>query len=340
MNSTWIDLAGVPLDGALCRPLEAAALAIGRLDARLCASFCRDVWHHRSFTTGLAASLTSRGLPLDEIDLFAAATSTPLPRRRPSMSADEAVAMLTEWRDIVAGSTSPYWRDLVVAPLDLPGGWVHRPALLQALALAAHHAHIGQRSDWPVLPQLLHALGITRAVLPSLAVVDRAWLTSPRDHPASARRMVRVLTAAADAGLKRLHRMELDHVRAERALAAQTRAGALRKVVALAGSEGVLVPRRVAIQLKLSISGAGKLLARAATLGLLIEVSGRSSWRAYLVPDLARQFGYVKAARGRSISPAKPAAALDKTLADFDAEMAAIDAMLATHGSTFRDPPE
>jgi len=330
----------VPLDGALCRPLEAAALAVGRLDARFCASFCQDAWHHRSFMTGLAASLASRGVPLEEIDLFAAVSSTPLPRRPPSISADEAVAMLTEWRDIVAGSTSPHWRELVVAPLDLPAGWLHRPALLQALALAAHHAHIGQRSDLPVLPQLLHSLGITRAVLPSLAVTDRTWLTGPRDYPASARRMVRVLTAAADAGLKRLHRMELDHVRAERALAAQTRTGALRKVVALAGIDGVLVPRRVAVQLGLSISGAGKLLARAATLGLLVEVSGRSSWRTYLVPDLARQFGYVEARRGRSISPAMPAPALDKTLADFDAEMAAIDAMLARHGSTFRDPPD
>ena len=94
----------------------------------------------------------------------------------------------------------------------------------------------------------------------------------------------------------------------------------------------VLSPRAVAIRLRLTISGAGKLLARAAASGLLVEVSGRQSWRAYLPPDLAQSFGFVPARRGRPLAPPPPRPALDAVLSDFDGEMRAIDERLARLG--------
>lgn len=201
--------------------------------------------------------------------------------------------------------------------------------MLRALALAAHHARQADLDAVPVLPQLLQTLGVTRTVLPNLALADPAWRHPPRDIDGSARRMLRQLTAAADAGLARLHRLERDQIHAAHVLAGQTRLGGLPEVLALAEATGAVTPRGLAARTGMSLSGAGKQLARAADLGLLVEVTGRTSWRTYLVPDLARQFGFVGLPRGRPPAPALPPAPLAATLAAFDAEMAAIDALLA-----------
>ena len=45
--------------------------------------------------------------------------------------------------------------------------------------------------------------------------------------------------------------------------------------------------------LKLTLSGADKLPNRAASSGLLLEVSGRRAWRVYAVPDLAVTLRFV-----------------------------------------------
>ena len=68
-----------------------------------------------------------------------------------------------------------------------------------------------------------------------------------------------------------------------------------------------------------------------ATTGLLVEITQRRSWRQFLTPDLAADFGYVRPKRGR---PAKepPPLPVNRDLAAvfdaFDSEMAAIDNLL------------
>lgn len=336
VNSSWLALALVPIDASLAHALERAALALGRLDARICASFARTPWHARSLLTGAASTLTGRGQPIAEIDLFTAG-GIALPAPPAGSFARDGAALVDRWRAALARTDRSHWRELVAAPLDLPADWPRCPALLRALAFAAHHARQADLAALPVLPQLLQSLGATRAVLPNLAPADPAWRYPPRDLAGSARRLLRQLAAAANAGLARLHRLECDQLRAAQVLAGETRLGGLPEVLTLAEAQGAITPRGLAAQTGLSLSGAGKQLARAAALGLLVEVTGRTSWRTYLVPDLARQFGFVSIPKGRRPAPALPAASLDATLAAFDAEMAAIDALLARNASEAND---
>src|SRR3546814_5669271 len=88
--------------------------------------------------------------------------------------------------------------------------------------------------------------------------------------------------------------------------------------------------------LGLSVAGASKLLERATAAGLMVEITQRRSWRQFLTADLAVEFGYTKASRGR---PAKvpPPLSTDRDLAEvfdrFDQELADIDALLARSGA-------
>jgi hypothetical protein len=94
----------------------------------------------------------------------------------------------------------------------------------------------------------------------------------------------------------------------------------------------LLSPQAVAELLDLSVAGASKLLDRAVAAGLLIEITQRRTWKQFLVPDLAVEFGFVSPKRGR---PAKEPAPLpqdrdvEALFAEFDNEMAEIDALLA-----------
>lgn len=338
MNTSWLALAAVASSAELGAAIERAALALGRLDARVCASFARTLWHERTLLTGAAATLTARGQPVAEINLFTVSgVALPAQSRVPTSNTCDGVQLVANWRAALAQTEAPHWRDLIGGPLDLPANWSRHPGLLRTLALAAQHANEADLGTLPVLPQLLQALGLTRAVLPNLALADPVWRYPPRELAGSAKRMLRQLAAAAVCGLARLHRLERDQLRATQVLAAQTRPGGLREVLALAEAEGAVTPRGLAGQTGLSLSGAGKQLARAAALGLLVEVTGRISWRTYLVPDLARQFGYVSIPKGRPPAPALPAAPLDAKLAAFDAEMVEIDALLARTSSEASD---
>jgi hypothetical protein len=82
----------------------------------------------------------------------------------------------------------------------------------------------------------------------------------------------------------------------------------------------------------MTLSGAGKLLARAADLELLAEVSGRMAWRAYMAPDIAIAFGYVTRPVGRPRAPPRQLTELEPTLTAFDREMAALDLVLEKFG--------
>lgn len=90
--------------------------------------------------------------------------------------------------------------------------------------------------------------------------------------------------------------------------------------------------RRVVADLDITLSGAGKLLARAANLGLLVEIGARRSWRTYVTADVAVTLGVKPPDRGRprTLSPT-PRSTAD-ILERFDAEMAAIDVRLQQLG--------
>ena len=237
---------------------------------------------------------------------------------------------LTQWQAELRQRTAPHWREIVAYPLALPPDWRQRPALLRALELTATHA----RSDGSIepalaFPRLLQALAICRSPLPCLVIHDKAWRLAPRDREAIVSRNLRQLADAAERGLQRLRRLEIHRLRAASAIQTATRPGRLPQLTALLERCPVVTPKSLCARLDLTISGAGKLLARAAELGLVAEISGRQAWKVYLAADLASEFGFIEAPRGRPPSPLT-LAPLEDTLARFDREMAEIDAKIET----------
>lgn len=170
---------------------------------------------------------------------------------------------------------------------------------------------------------------ITQATLPCLTIGDKALRLFPRDSQAIVLRNLRSLSDRAEEGLARLQALEEDRLRAAAAIQAAHRPGKLLELLTLVQFVPVVSPRLVMRQLDVTISGAGKLLARAAELDLLIEVSGRQVWRTYLTRDLAIAFGFVVWPVGRPPAPPRALPEFEPALAAFDREMAEVDAMLA-----------
>ena len=324
------DLSAPDWTPGLAGLLEAAALAIGRLDARVTNTPIRSAWVERASWTGFAEARRGQSAEIDEIDIFALVCGVALPQRpRLAFAADE-LAALASWQAALTKPDGRHWRELVPVTLDLPADWSERPALLRALELTAIHAR-SDRSAAPWLegPSMLKALGVTRAPLPCLVTADKALRFAPRDREAIVPRYLRALTKAADDGRERLDAVEGDRMRGASTVAAALRPGKMVSLAALLQRRPLLTPIGVSRALRLTISGAGKLLARAADQGLVVEISGRKAWRAYLTPDLAVTFGFAAQPAGRPLRPPEPDT---RALLRFDEEMAEIDIMLASLG--------
>lgn len=323
MPSPLPDLSAPPWTDRLAGLLERASLAIGRLDARLSSSPVRAAWRERAAWTGFADARRAQGTELDEIDVFALDCGASLPQRRPIAFANEELTALRAWQADLAKPQAPHWRELIPVTLDLPPDWGDRPALLRALELTAQHARADRGAGpWLGMPALLKALGVTRTPLPCLVAADKALRLAPRDRDAIVPRYLKALAAAAEAGLERLDGVEAERLRAASVIARALRPGTLVGLMALSQRQPLITPLGIARTLGITVSGAGKLLARAAREGLVVEISGRQAWRAYIPPDLAVAYGFRRRPAGRpTLAPSL--APLDATLAGFDAEMAA-----------------
>ena len=122
-------------------------------------------------------------------------------------------------------------------------------------------------------------------------------------------------------------------MRAASAAHSATRPGQLPQLAALLKRCPVVTPKCLCANLDLTILGAGKLLARAAGLGMVAEISGWQAWKVYLAADLASAFGFSEPPHGRPPSPPPALAPLDQALARFDRELAEINAKLGTLGT-------
>ena len=280
----------------------------------------------RASWSGFAAARRAQGAEIEEIDVFALATGAALPQRRRLAFADDELAALTSWRIDLTKADAPHWRELTSVTVDLPFNWGERPALLRALELTAQHARADRTAAaWLGMPALLKALGVARTPLPCLVAADKALRLAPRDRDAIVTRYLKSLARSAETGLARLDGVEGERTRAAHAIASMLRPGKLLDLAVLLHRRPIVTPLGVARTLRLSLSGAGKLLSRAAHGGLVVEISGRQAWRTYLVPDLAIAYGFKRRPTGRpTTSPVL--APLDATLAAFDAEMAAFAA--------------
>jgi hypothetical protein len=334
------DLSDLAWTNSIAQLMLRTGMAIAVLDARISVSPVRSAWTVRASWSGYARALAAQGEEFDEIDIFGRACGVPLPGRPCLATTQDPFAALAGWQARFGENALQHWTDPLTFPFDPPEDWGERPALLRALELLARWArHDPFLRPWLELPLLLQRLGLTRTLLPNLVAGDKTLRRSPRDREVIVSRLLRGLRVAAEDGLGALDAMERDRQRAANAIGSQHRPGKLGTLCALMSTNPVLSPTVVAQRLALTISGAGKLLERAAALGLCHEVSGRQAWRLYLTPDLAVRFGFRSNQRGRP--PALPAMAkgsLDAALAAFDVEMAALETELAQLGVVI--PPD
>lgn len=218
----------------------------------------------------------------------------------------------------MAEKTGRHWREDLPFTFDLPMGWDNAPALTRALALIeAWVRNDRSMAPWLGLPTVLRRMGITVAPLPCLVVGDAGQRFAHHPRPALLMRLLKQIRRASDDGLARLNRLEDTARRSAAAIAAKNRPGQLATLGRITLTRPCLAARTIAPLLGLTLSGAGKLLERA-------------TWRTYVTPDVALALGLVPATRGRPQASPAPSPALDTVLAKFDAEIAQIDARLAS----------
>jgi len=313
--------------------LADASAAIARLDARICASSLAPAWTLRASWTGYAAALRLQAFEMDEIDVISYECGLALPGRPPIETNADPFSALPSWQAHLAEKKGRHWREDLPFTFDLPDGWDNAPALARALALVDAWARRDRSmGPWLGLPTVLRRMGITVAPLPCLIVGDAGQRLVSDLRPALLKRLLKQLARSADHGLVVLDRLERYVQRGAAALSLERRPGKLADLVRLSLAHPLLAGRNVAGQLGLTISGAGKLLERAASLGMLVEVSGRATWRAYVSADLAVTLGLVAPVRGRPRLAATDSKPVREILASFDDEMHAISARLTKLG--------
>lgn len=318
------------IDLDMARLLERIALAIGGLNSTVSGGFIHHIWHQRACWTGYARALQLQGVELDEIDVISWATTIPIPGRARFDTLLDPFDAFVPWTVMLGARDQRHWReDLPFTPV-IPTDFSDAPLILRAIAILGQHAQAtGDISPWLSLPLLLARMGLTRTPIPCLVAGDKAMRLAPRDGSAIVRRVLRDLVAQAEDGLAVVIELDAERRRWIRLLGEARKPGALRALAALSLREPILRPEHVGRALGLSRSGAGKALDRAADHGLLVETSGRRSWRVYMAPGLARRLRLAAPRQGR---PPKPPALpahdeLGASLAAFDAEMAAFAAL-------------
>ncbi|SEJ80198.1 hypothetical protein SAMN05518849_1144 [Sphingobium sp. AP50] len=327
------DLSSPNWTGKLARALEQSASAIARLDARVSVSPVAKAWFERASWTGYASALRGQSVEIEEIDIFGQSCGVSIPGRQAPATRGYDASGLAGWQAFLRDRTERHWRDDAPFSTVTADDWNNRSALLRSLEILSRHARADPSiAPWLAFPHLLQSMGATSTPLPCLVHADKALRYSPRDADANITRYFRLMTAAAEAGLQRLAAMEEHRVLSVMTTRESLRPGKLGPLLALLQYRPVISPRFAAVRLGISISGAGKLLTRAADRELVIEISGRQAWRTYIVKDLAYAFGLAKRPVGRPIELRQRLEPLDPALLRFDAEMADLDATLSRLG--------
>jgi hypothetical protein len=279
------------------------------------------------------SALRLQQIPLEEIDIISSKCSILLVGRKPPETAWVPEHEFDNWQNTLVEAPGRHWREDLPFTFDPPHGWKEAPALARALTLLDAWARSDRTSaPWLAFPVTLRRLGITQTALPCLVAGDAAQRFALEARPAMFKRLLKQLRRLAEDGLARLDRLEAFRLRCAAAIAGEHRPGKLDELARVCLDHPCLGARSLAPMLGLTISGAGKLLERARRLGLLVETSGRGSWRSYVAADVALALGLRAPERGRPRSQPQPTRAVGDILRDFDAEMAVIDAQLGQRG--------
>lgn len=313
--------------------IASCTAAISRLDARICVSLVASAWTRRAAWSGYTQALQLQSAEIDEIDVFSWGCGLQIPGRPLRSTTLDLFDRFDAWASELANPNPLAWRDALPTAIGEPTVAKEHPALIRALDQLRQHARInGSALPWLSLPFALRDMGLTASALPCLTGGAKAFRLKRQPDSNDWLAVLRALEVAARVGLERLHDLERSHRDAQRAIVGQFRPGALPRLLALSAHHPLLSPQSVADRLGLSVAGASKLLERAVSARLLVEITERRSWRLFLCPDLAIEFGYVKRARGRpktEIPSPPPSRDLVAAFDAFDAEMGEIDRLLA-----------
>lgn len=309
-----------------------AAAVIATLNSRISRSLVQSAWQTRAAWAGYARALQLEGHEVEEIDLFSWGCRVTIPGRPLRATNRGEYEAFAPWQDML-GSSDPFaWRDALPKAVELPAEAADHPPLVRALEQIRRYAQVrGGLAPWLGLPFALRDQDLTASPLPCLVGGAKAFRLKKTLNEADWLALLRALAARAERGLERLEHLERLHRKARTAIAESYRPGALPSLLALTLHQPVLSPQAVARLLDLTVTGASKLLERAAGTGLLTEITTRRTWRIFMSVDLAVEFGFAKAPLGRPRverflpSPSRNLAAV---FDQFDAEMAAIDELL------------
>lgn len=337
LNNSMLSAASASRYGPAYTPEMVASIAsctaaVSRLDARISVSPVGAAWRRRAAWSGYTRALQLQQAEIDEIDVFSWGCGLQIPGRALRATNLDQFDRFDEWQAALADLDPLAWRDALPLAIGESAEAAGHPAIVRALDKVRQHARIESTLvPWLGLPFALRDVKLSATPLPCLAGGLKAFRLKKTPQDADWLAAIRSVEASALAGLERLLALERLYRNAQRAIVAEYRPGALPALLALTQHRPLLSPQAVADRMNLSVAGASKLLERAKSAGLLVEITERRTWRLFLTPDLARDFGYVKPRLGR---PAKepPLPPRDRNLAavfdSFDNEMAEIDALL------------
>lgn len=307
-----------------------------RLDARISVSLVATAWKCRAAWSGYAKALQLQSAEIDEIDVFSWGCGLQISGRPLRSTTVDLFDRFGEWTAALYNDDPLNWRDGLPTAIGEPTDASDHPALVRAFDRVRQHARIeGGAMPWLGLPFALRDFGLTTAPLPCLVGGVKAFRLKRAPDDGDWATALRSLEANACAALDRLDALERLFRESQRTILAEFRPGTLPALLALAQHHPLLSPQTVSEKLKLSIGGASKLLERAASAGLLLEITKRRSWKQFLSSDLSVEFGYAPAKRGRPAKEAPPLPASRDLAAVFDAfddEMAKIDRLLKAAG--------
>lgn len=312
--------------------IASCTAAIARLDARIMVSSVASAWRRRAAWMGYTGALQLQAIEIDEIDVFSWGCELKITGRALRASTVDIFEEFAPWQAALRNPDPFAWRMARPLALAETDSATAHPLLVRALDMLRRDSRTDRSiAAWLGLPFALRDLSLCAAPLPCLTGGAKAFRLRKTVDQQDWLSALRALEASARSGLAHLDDLDRHYRLAQRAIAEEYRPGALPRLLALTSYRPLLGPQSVATLLDMSVAGASKLLERATEAGLLVEISGRRSWRQYLTPDLATAFGFIEPRRGRPRKDPPPLPANTKIAEAFDAfdrEMAEIDAML------------
>ena len=308
-----------------------AVFALGRLSEAFDASRVAEAWAARSRIEAVIRLLHADGLGIDRDRVLRLSYDLAVPHRI-GIGGDAQVLQIIAFLDGGPASTD---RDssMAVEMDDAEAGFgagveSQNPEIL--LGSLWRWLTAGRRPSvgYVAFVRCLAAAGLTPRPLGALAwptglahQTERAWVDGSLAR----------LAAAADGARRDLGALALSVADWRRRLGRRRRHSRMDALIDEIGAMLVATPVSIARRLGLSLRGASVMLEELADLGVLVEVTGRKSWKIFVPSDLVVSLPDSRTRRreARSRPPAAPPPDLTPLVDDADAAIARAQAAMA-----------